>query len=343
MKAQWSTVTAPATDMAEGDRWDNFLEEVRACPRCGRSSMLHQACPACGARMARVWPGSFQRACWREWTLRAISLLILCGAFAVLFSCGFGTLGKIVVIAAVVVTLLAELALLLLRFHGEDDERNLHVMSMEREWSHYPKLPQQASDRFRSLERTCDAYHEDLLWLDREVGQLQDGDHARRDELFAQALRLSRVCDCGRLAMLRFQLLCRANLYEGAYTDIDQITGMLLTEHMIIDKILKETNGVRTLCDCIRLDPLGAMGKSSVKTCVLLVANSYNARYKKCLSEEDRENLRGTLAYCGTFAIDVDARETWALVMGRSFDALCRMEPAFHTLREQVEDASDEG
>ena len=330
MKAQWSGMTAPVTDPEAGDRWDTFLEDVCVCPQCGALSVLHRECLSCGTEMTPVWQGSFRAATGREGGLRVLSYLLLIGAFTALGLCGFGLWGAVVMILLAVIVVLAEIAVFRGRFRGKEGERNLHVMSMESAWLSGKKNRDMA-DGFRSLERTRDAYYADLLWLDEQLEQLQEGDSEGRDRLFAHALHLSRICDCGRLARIRLRLLCRADLSEGVYSDIDQITGMLLADEQGLLCLLEEPRGVRTLCDCIRLDPVGTMSKSAVTACVRLLTDG--GLYRDRLTDEENRMLCKALAFCGPFALDADSAQVRRLLDSPAYDALCRMEPGFWSLQ----------
>jgi len=332
MKAQWSGMTAPAMDPRTGDRWDNFLEDVSVCPQCGVLSILHRQCPKCGAELTPVWQGSFRAAAGKEGGLRVLSWLLLIGAFTALALCGFGVWGTILVIVLAVIAVLVEIAAFRSRFRGKNEERNLCVVSMESAWGGREKGGDAAAC-FRSLERTRDAYYEDLLWLDAEVEKLAADDSEGRDRLFVHALHMSRICDCGRLARLRFRLLCRADLGEGVYSDIDQIAGMLAAEDPSLCGILQEPRGIRTLCDCVRLDPLGTSGKNVIGACVRILSTAWDAPVRDMLSDGERSMLCKTLAYCGPFALDADSPYVKKLMDTPAYDALCRMEPNFWMLQ----------
>ena len=189
MKAQWSGMTAPAMDPRTGDRWDNFLEDVSVCPQCGVLSILHRQCPKCGAELTPVWQGSVRAAAGKEGGLRVLSWLLLIGAFTALALCGFGVWGTILVIVLAVIAVLVEIAAFRSRFRGKNEERNLCVVSMESAWGGREKGGDAAAC-FRSLERTRDAYYEDLLWLDAEVEKLAADDSEGRDRLFCCAGRI---------------------------------------------------------------------------------------------------------------------------------------------------------
>jgi len=332
MNRQWSTVSHPAVDFQAGDRWDQFLEETYVCPQCGRLSMLHSTCPDCFSGMMPLWKKAFSKIVRWEWKSRLLSVALLCTAMYVWLSCGFGWIGNAFAGLIFLVSVWQEVKLFSQRVRAGENNLYYAVIKFQHEWPAFQRRMDESCS-FQSLEQTRDAYYADLLWLHKESEALQEGDVLHRDELYAHALRLSRVCDCLQLAKIRFHLLCMADLCEGVYTDIEQIAKMFLfaPQKNLTGEgfVVEEGNGVCTLCSCIRLDPMGAMKEYGVKLCVLLLARCWQNMID--LTEEETWDLCRTVAYCGPQKVNVVAHATKTLMESEYFERICAMEPEFLT------------
>ena len=275
----------------------SVVHQWRVCPHCGRGSFLLDECPDCGHRLQR-----------RQSVLRlALNLLAVPAGTALcvwlllrlqrVLRQTAGWLGNLLGFLAVAAALFVLLGIALWAMQQLWRQRQLLQVCWL--WQ-LPQNGRQNPLRLPAVQQAKAAYYADIAWLEQAV-PAAEADPARRDGLFGRALWLSQLCDCPRLAMLRFRLLCAAPLQEGDATDhaaiLRQIAG---SGQRKIQWLLEQKNGWQTLLDCLCMDPQGPCEEWGALVCArMLVLAEQNKGALAGLTEEDRRQMVDVLVFCG--------------------------------------------
>ena len=276
-----------------------FWPQWRVCPHCGRGSFLLDSCPDCGTALRR-YAGTGKLAVnlllpAAGWLLCAVPMWQLYRQLKY-FAWWISVVGGLVMLAAAVLLLFLTVWLMAEVWSARALLRCCWLWQLK--WT--DRVSEDDLMRLPVVQRAKDAYYADLAWLEQAVAKVPGGDAAARDILFGRALWLSQICDCPRLAFLRFRLLCHAPLQEGDATDHAAIFRQTVgRSEAMAERMVRLDNGWQTICDCLCMDPQGPCGEWGALLCARLLVRTENLDVLSGLSESSRQRILDTLLFCG--------------------------------------------
>ena len=331
MAINFSKTGEPVSPSRQHD-WDRFLDDAGKCPRCGRSSFLFDRCPDCGSTMRHGRVKSVAGYVLLAFLAGLVIVLLQAGIFLLL---GFLESKFRTSILALCVTMhISALALIaFLAIWNRTDMRYLSVSDILREETAPPgqRIP---SLHWRFLSTVHDAYHLDLAWLEAASRDKAAEDRSFRDKLLGQAVWLSAICDCPRLALVRFRLLTRAQIAEGMDTDLNAIARQLSKlELPVLRALIFRPEAIRTLCDCLWFDPIG-LREAYLPTYLSLLLSFLQDSGDR-IDRQLAQRILQTLAYFGPEAYQGPLLEQ--LAEADILEALSVYNPDFCTVSQSCE------
>lgn len=297
MAINYSRTGEPVSSLQQHN-WDGFIFDAKYCPKCGRSSLLFDRCPGCGSNLVSGRSTSVKR--YTGFFLRGLLLIVLMQA-AVLFLMDFLP-DTLKLTAAVLCIVLHAVFLVILIRNLIRNRTGMELISLT-DVLRERKLPSRSTQHvlhWNYLNTVHDAYHLDLATLEASTDALKAGDILTRDLLLGQAVWLSTVCDCPRLALVRLKLLGKATIPDGMDTDLNGIMNQLSSlPSDILEKTILQPQSIMTLAACLRFDPIGP-GQENLQLCLSLLMRFLADPYSTdSVSPRDRSRIIQTLAYYG--------------------------------------------
>lgn len=297
MAINYSRTGEPVSPQQQHD-WDSFIHEAKRCPKCGRASLLFDRCPSCGGAMSNGKTASVT-----GYILFFLAALAVLGVFQVFILVLAQYLSPALKTAAIILSILIHAvgvlicSVILIRNRSGMQMIPLGDILRER------KTGSRSSRRMLQwsfLNTVHDAYHLDLFVLEETAGQITHGDTQTRDTLLGQAVWLSAICDCPRLALVRFRLLCSAPVTEGMDTDLDSILDQLSSlDAEPFQAAVCTREGIITLSDCLRFGCVD-VSPDNLNLCLsILLAYLDNLEEASLQDSGDRRRVIQTLAYFG--------------------------------------------